>query len=83
MRLLRYVRLIPPLLRLLAQLGWLALGMAVAKRGARHAYKKALERAGLPEPFIAELVTDYNLSFRGLLRSRCSRSGRRSTGDRS
>jgi hypothetical protein len=74
MRLLGYLRLIPSLFWLAVRLIWVALGIAVAKRGARRAYAKALRRAGLPEPFISELVADYNLSFSRLLRRGLSRS---------
>jgi len=69
MRFLRYVRLIPLLLWLLLRLGGVALGIGLAKRRALRVYENTLRREGLPEPFIAELVADYNLGFGELLRS--------------
>lgn len=79
MRRLRYARLIPPLLRLLAQLSWAVLGIAVAKRRALRVYRRTLRRAKLPEPFIAELVANYDLSFSKLLRGGLSKFRARST----
>ncbi len=75
MRLFGYLRLIPALLRLLVQVGWTLAGVGPSKWRARQAYRNALRRAGLPEPFIAELVADYDLSFGSLLRGGLSRFG--------
>lgn len=72
MKLLGYLRLIPPLLGLLTRLSWLALGTAVEKRRALRAFRRTLRHAGLPEPFISKLAADYNLSFSKLLRGRLS-----------
>jgi len=73
MRFLRYVRLIPLLLWLLLRLGGVALGIELAKRRALRAYEETLRRAGLPEPFVAQLVADYDLGFGKLLRDGLSR----------
>jgi len=73
MRFLRYVRLIPLLLWLLVRLGGVALGIGLAKRRALRAYEETLRHEGLPRPFIAQLVADYDLRFGELLRGGLSR----------
>jgi hypothetical protein len=73
MRLLGYARLIPPILRLLIRVGWAVMGVGLAKRRALRVYEETLRREGLPEPFIAELVASYDLSFSKLLRRGLSR----------
>ena len=72
-KLLGYVGLIPAILRLMGRLGWALTGVRLAKRRALRAYEKTLRREGLPEPFISELVADYDLSLGKLLRGGLTR----------
>jgi len=73
MRLLGYVRLISTVLWLALRVGWALVEVGLGKRRALRAYERTLRRAGLPKPFIAELVADYDLKLGELLR-RVSRS---------
>jgi len=68
LRLLGYLRLILAILRLVVRVGWTLAGVGPAKRRALRVYERTLRRAGLPEPFVSELVADYDLGLRELLR---------------
>lgn len=78
LRFLRYLRLSPAVLRLLLRLGWTLAGIGLAKRRALRVYEETLRREGLPEPFIAELITDYDLRLGEFLRGAWSRPPGRS-----
>jgi len=67
LRYLRYLGLALPIARLLLRLGWALIGVGWARRGALRAYRRSLERAGLPGPFIEELARSYELKLTELL----------------
>ena len=54
--------------RILVRLGRVVFGTGLAKRRAVRAYEQTLRRQGLPEPIIASLVADYDLSLVRLLK---------------